>query len=115
MKRILFVTLSLVLANVAFAKGGVKSPQEMAIRNSPAGFAHESLEHATEILNFNNPNAINQVISASIQILSESSSLVVIQLNDGSTASFDCSLVQDFSKGGSVVKNEARCFATEVL
>lgn len=115
MKTILFVVLSVVFSNAAFAKGGVKSPQEMAIKNSLAGFVHESLEHATEILNASNSNAINQVISASIQVLSETSSLVVIQLNDGSTSSFDCSLVQDFSKGGSIVKNEARCFAIEVL
>lgn len=109
MKTLLLTILTLMFAQNAFAKGGVKSPQEMALRNSAAGFAHESLEHATRILNATTPDAIHQVIGASIQLISATDSVVSIQLSDGTLASYNCLMVQDFSKGGTVVKNEARC------
>lgn len=118
MKKVVLslVALSALTANVALARrggddgAGDDSGAGRVGKNTAAGRVAESLEHSLRLLALAQPGAVNDVVSGSSAYdAADQTSVVVIELVDGTQLTYNCAPFQDVSKGGTVVKTEMRC------
>ncbi len=104
-KMIITATL-LIIGLSAQARGG---DRDLALRNSMAGFASESIEESIGILYRTNPALKDTVTGAQVEILNDQDSTVFVSLNDGSELIFNCLRFDDWSRSGTVLKKEVVC------
>ncbi len=81
--------------------------------NSSAGFLSESVEHALRrLVALDAPAELNNVVSVEAAYQSATQATVVLISTPTSEFKYSCSLFDDFSRGGTVVKKEVRCAPT---
>lgn len=101
MKAVLFALIT-VVSVFASAKNGGAKPM------TPERFMHESIEYSTALAM--NAGA-GSVLSSNAQFIDSETINVVLTGSNGASYSFQCVLVDDFSKGGTIVKKDVRCAA----
>ena len=100
----------------AFARGGsddgvsgVRPP-----RDSAAGILSESVEHSIRLLYvMDAPTQVSRSMSAAAEYDAESKSCIVTLTSDSDTFTYRCSLFNDLSHGGTILKKEVRCSLTQ--
>lgn len=107
MKKLILIA-TLLTAGFS-ANAGRGEGRDLALKNSMAGFATESIEHSMRLLYRTNPAIKDQVTGADVQILSEADSTVNIELTDGSILTYNCLRFDDWSRGGTILKKEVVC------
>lgn len=104
----LIVALSLItVAFSAQARGG--ADRNPALKNSMAGFVSESLEHSMRLFYTANAAQKDLVTAASVERLTQDDATVVIELEDGTSFTYNCIRFDEWSRGGTVHKKEVVC------
>lgn len=106
MKKLL---IAATLLTIGFSAQASEGRRNIAFKNSMAGFASESIEESMELLYRTSPTLQNQVMGASVELLNEQDSTVVVSMNDGSELAFNCLRFEDTSNSGTVIKKEVVC------
>lgn len=101
MKALLLVLITAV-STMAFAKGGGNQPM------TPERFMEESIEYSILLAKTAGAGTISATNS---QFINDETINVTLTDVGGGNFSFQCLLVDDFSKGGTVVKKDVRCSA----
>lgn len=106
MKKLIIAATLLTIGLSAQARGG---DRDIALKNSMAGFASESIEESVRLLYRTNPAVKDMVSGAQVEILNDQDSTVLVSLNDGSELTFNCLRFDDWSRGGTILKKEVVC------
>lgn len=106
MKKFIIAATLLTIGLSAQARGG---DRDIAFKNSLAGFSSESIEESMKLLYRTTPALQNQVTGASVELLNEQDSTVLVTLNDGTELIFNCLRFDDTSRGGTIIKKEVVC------
>lgn len=81
--------------------------------SSSAGFLSESVEHALRRLAaLDAPAEVNNLVSVEASYQSATQTTVVLISTPTTEFKYSCSLFDDFSRGGTMVKKEVRCAPT---
>jgi hypothetical protein len=99
--KLLILSLITAVSAMAYAKGGGDQPM------TPERFINESIEYSISLAKLSGAS----VVSVSTQAIDAETMNVVVLTSDGTALSYQCNLVDDFSKGGTVVKKDVRCSA----
>jgi len=98
--KVLLITLITAVSAFAYAKNGGNAPM------TPDRFMHESIEHSTVMAKASGAGVI---VSSNAQFIDSETINVSLTGDGGSVYTYQCVLVDDFSKGGTVVKKDVRC------
>jgi hypothetical protein len=98
--KVLLITLITVVSAMAHAKGGGNQPM------TPEKFMHDSVEHS--LLLAKNAGA-GMITATNAQAIDTETINVTFTSEDGATFSYQCILVDEISKGGTVMKKDVRC------
>jgi hypothetical protein len=99
--KLLILSLITAASTMAFAEGGGDQPM------TPESFIHESIEYSISLAKLSGAS----VVSVSTQAIDADTMNVVVLTADCTDLTYQCSLVDDFSKGGTVVQKDVRCSA----
>jgi hypothetical protein len=106
MKNVIITATLALTAATSFARGG--DTARIPSRLSQAGILLEASEHAVRslIVTGTAESAIESVESSVV----EQGYKVLVGLDAGTVVTFTCSLMDELSHGGTVLKKEVRCF-----
>lgn len=105
MKKILLVSVLGLASTAALARGG-NDEDRFPARGTQAWFVAESLEHSIRLLGAGT-NIEQDLWSANVET-AEGNATVTLQQSSG-TATFSCVMVDESSRGGSVIKKDVNC------
>jgi hypothetical protein len=103
MKSKLLAAAILLTATSAFARGGA------GITNA-SEFLHESIEHSIRKIALSNPAVSTNLSGVSAAAIDADSVAVELTLSSGEAFTLNCELVDEWSRGGTVLKKEVVCF-----